>query len=99
MTQTDYVVHSGTLPTDQSGELIQLSREEAGWEWMSFFVRRLTPGLSWECFAGQEEVALVLLGGQCSADWGQGKKPIGKRKNVFMAFLMRFISLPGAMQA
>jgi 5-deoxy-glucuronate isomerase len=96
MTQTDYVVHSRTLATDHSGELIQLPREEAGWEWMSFFVRRLTAGLSWECFAGQEEVALVLLGGQCSADWGQGKKPIGKRKNVFDGFPYALYLPPGS---
>jgi 5-deoxy-glucuronate isomerase len=83
MTHTDYVVHSRTLPVDQPGELIQLPREKAGWEWMSFFVRRLTPGMAWDCLAKEEEVALVLLGGQCTADWGQGEQLIGKRKNVF----------------
>ena len=50
---------------------------------MSFFVRRLTPGMAWECFGHEEEVALVLLGGKCTADWGQGQQLIGQRQNVF----------------
>jgi 5-deoxy-glucuronate isomerase len=86
MTQTQYIIHSRTLPADRPGELLQLPREVAGWEWMSFFVRRLTPGMAWECRAQNEEVALVWLGGQCTADWGEGKQLIGERKNVFDGF-------------
>lgn len=85
-TQTEHVVHSRTLGADQPGALIELPREAAGWEWMSFFVRRFTPGMAWEYRAGDEEVALILLGGQCTADWGQGKQLIGGRKNVFDGF-------------
>ena len=33
-----------------------------------------------------EEAAFVLLGGTCTADWGQGAQRIGKRKNVFDGF-------------
>ena len=92
---TENVVHSRTLPADQPGELIQLPREAAGWEWMSFFVRRLAPGMAWECRAEDEEVALVLLGGQCTADWGQGKQLIGGRRNVFDGFPHALYLPPG----
>jgi 5-deoxy-glucuronate isomerase len=86
MNQNESVVHSKNLPADAAGELLSLPREEAGWEWMSFFVRRLTPGMVWEFDTKNEEVILVLLGGRCSADWGQGETSIGQRKNVFDGF-------------
>src|ERR1700730_15936646 len=35
------VVHSLSSPRAQSTELLRFSREEVGWEWMSFIVRRL----------------------------------------------------------
>jgi 5-deoxy-glucuronate isomerase len=71
------------LPPQQSGELLHLTREEAGWEWMSLFVRRLQPGETFRTSTKKEEAAFVLLGGKCSVDWGSGATPIGKRANVF----------------
>ena len=86
MNQNDILVHSKHLPPDSSGEMLRLLREEAGWEWMSFFVRRLTSGMVWEFETKNEEVILVLLGGQCLANWGEGEVSIGQRKNVFDGF-------------
>jgi len=83
VTQEDFVVHSRSLPSGQSGELVGLTRERAGWEWMSFFVRRLAPGETWNAQLEGEEGILVLLGGRCTADWGEGPKSIGERNNVF----------------
>lgn len=62
---------------------MRLSRQHAGWEWMSFFVRRVTPGETYSATTLDEEAAFVLLGGTCVADWGTGPLKIGKRKNVF----------------
>ena len=75
MNRNDYVVHSRSIPANQPGELIQLSREAAGWEWMSFYVQasHARNGLGVP-HTQDEEVALVLLGGQCRADWGKGKR-------------------------
>ena len=86
MHQNSNVVHSQDLPAETSGELLSLPRGEAGWEWMSFFVRRLTPGTVWELDTKNEEVMLVLLGGKCLADWGEGEQSIGERRNVFDGF-------------
>lgn len=83
MKTDEFLVHANQLPAGQSGELLSLPRERAGWKWMSFFVRRLAPGESWETRTDQEEAALVLLGGRCAADWGEGAKPIGERAHVF----------------
>ena len=83
MRERGSVVHSVQLSPNESGELLHLTREQAQWEWMSFFVRRVQPGDVYRTRTAQEEAAFVLLGGTCVADWGQGKKRIGKRKNVF----------------
>lgn len=82
----DSLVHSRNLPPEQAGELLNLPRQKARWEWMSFFVRRLQPADVYKARLEHEEAAFVLLGGTCVADWGQGAQPIGKRKNVFDGF-------------
>ena len=83
MGENPSLVHSESLPAHSSGELLQLSREKAGWEWMSFFVRRLTRGEIYRTRTDGEEAAFVLLGGICQADWGAGPQGMGQRKNVF----------------
>ena len=83
MSESGSLVHSVELPPQQSGELLHLTREQAKWDWMSFFVRRVQPGEVLKTRTELEEAAFVLLGGTCLADWGEGKKHIGKRKNVF----------------
>jgi len=77
------LVHSENLPPQQAGGLLQLPREQANWEWMSFFVHRLQPGDVFRTSTENEEAAFVILGGTCLADWGQGAKPVGRRKHVF----------------
>jgi 5-deoxy-glucuronate isomerase len=78
-----FLVRSKTLPENASGELLHLTRSQADWAWMSFFVRRLAPGQAWGAGQPDEETGIVLLGGRCTADWGEGQKKIGQRANVF----------------
>jgi len=80
------LVHSKNLSPENAGELLHLSREQAQWEWMSFFVRRLQPTEVYKARLEGEEAAFVLLGGRCYVDWGAGTQRIGKRKNVFDGF-------------
>jgi 5-deoxy-glucuronate isomerase len=82
----DVLIHSQNIPPEKSGEVFHLSREQANWEWMSFFVHRLQPGEIYRAATDGEEAAFVLLGGTCLADWGQGAQLIGKRANVFDGF-------------
>jgi 5-deoxy-glucuronate isomerase len=81
--QHESVVRARSLPSDQAGELVAFTREQAGWEWMSFAVTRLLPGQTLEQRTGKEEMVLVLLGGRCVANWGTGAQSMGKRKDVF----------------
>jgi 5-deoxy-glucuronate isomerase len=86
LSESNFLIHSVNLPEQKSGELLSLSRQRAGWDWMSFFVRRLQPGDVYRARTDQEEAAYVLLGGICRVDWGKGANRIGKRKNVFDGF-------------
>jgi 5-deoxy-glucuronate isomerase len=81
--QHECVVRARHLPVDRAGELVGFTREEAGWEWMSFVVTRLLPGEVLELRTGDEEMVLVWLGGSCTANWGAGSQSIGARANVF----------------
>lgn len=76
-------VHFHSAAQGSSGLLLELPRERARWEWMSFFVRRLAPGEQYEAHSSSEEIGLVILGGTFSADWGLGPQQIGRRANVF----------------
>jgi 5-deoxy-glucuronate isomerase len=86
MKESEFLVHPSKVNTDMGGELLHLTREEAGWEWMSFFVRRLLPGEMFSTRLEDEEAAFVLLGGLCRVDWGRGQVSIGKRRDVFDGF-------------
>jgi len=79
----DTLVHSRKLRSDESGLLLELPRQKAAWEWMSFYVRQLAPGAGWKAGAADEESAIVLLGGRCTVDIGSGPREIGERNNVF----------------
>jgi 5-deoxy-glucuronate isomerase len=83
---SDFLFHSLPCPPQDSGELLRLPRQDAAWSWMSFFVRRLQPGDVYRTVTDREEGAFVVLGGTCTADWGQGVRRLGKRKNVFDGF-------------
>jgi 5-deoxy-glucuronate isomerase len=86
MSEGDYIVHSAYLGHAQSGMLLNLPREQARWEWMSFFVRRLLPEEEYQTATDAEESAFVILGGKCRVDWGEGAISIGARADVFDGF-------------
>lgn len=81
MSCNDAVFHSDL--TRATGVILDVPRERADWQWMSFFVKRLAPGESLQLDSPTEEIAVVLLSGKCTADWGQGPQEIGERANVF----------------
>jgi 5-deoxy-glucuronate isomerase len=82
-TAAGLIFHSQRTPTEHNGALLSLTREEAGWESISFFVRKLVADDSCVFGSKEEEVVLVLLGGHCVADWGEGEQKIGDRDQVF----------------
>ena len=86
MQPTDSVVHSLVIPPGEGGDLLTFSRQEAGWKWMSLTVKRVLAGQTTELITDKEELAMVLLGGNCTLDWGHGEVTIEGRANVFDGF-------------
>ena len=78
--------HPAPVPHDQSGTLLEVSRHTAGWETISFSVRRLAANQTWRDNTSGEEAVLVVLGGRMSIDFGTGAKSIGQRENVFAGY-------------
>ena len=72
--QQESVVRARNLPPDQAGELVGFTREQAGWEWMSFVVTRLLPGQRLELRTGDEEMVLV--------GWVDAVSPTGERGSI-----------------
>jgi 5-deoxy-glucuronate isomerase len=81
--QHESVVRARRLAPDQGGEMVAFTRQEAGWEWMSFAVTRLLPGQTKEARTSGEEMVLLWLGGRSTADWGAGRESVGGREDVF----------------
>jgi 5-deoxy-glucuronate isomerase len=81
--KNEHVVRSRNLKAGAAGELVGFSREQVGWDWMSFSVQRLLPGDSWTCHHLGQETACVILSGTCTAVFSSASHDIGERKSVF----------------
>jgi 5-deoxy-glucuronate isomerase len=66
-----------------SGELIAVTPERAGWQYVSLVVRRMAPGERIVSSTGPDEVALVVLGGRCRVEAGGREWALGERATVF----------------
>lgn len=76
------IAHAGD--SADAGLVVEVTPEQAGWEYVHFQVRRLAAQQSWSFSTEKCEMALVVLGGRLSVEsergqWGQ----IGERENVF----------------
>lgn len=78
--------HTAPLSKGQSGSLISITRDGAGWSTIDFTVRKLQAGESVKGNTAGEEAAFVLLSGKLAADWGEGRKLVGERKDVFSGY-------------
>ncbi len=69
---------------NEAGLVVNITPASAGWEYISFQVRRLETGASWHGMTGGCEAAFVNLTGAYSISTQQGKwTGVGGRKNVF----------------
>ena len=70
--------------TAVDSERISIPLGAAGFQHLSFQVRRLAPGESFAGETGGNELGIVVLGGNCSVQSSAGEwRGIGKRANVF----------------
>jgi 5-deoxy-glucuronate isomerase len=64
--------------------VLSITPDTAGWEHLSFQVRRLARGQSWSFSCGENESAFVDLGGRFTVESDRGRwSGIGSRANVF----------------
>ncbi|HEX6387338.1 MAG TPA: 5-deoxy-glucuronate isomerase [Anaerolineae bacterium] len=67
-----------------SGEYVRVTPKTAGWELLHFAARRMAEGETWSYETGENECALVILGGICSVRSPRGEwREIGRRPDVF----------------
>ena len=71
-------------PDFEAEEYIQVSPPKAGWELLHFAARKMVPGKTWQHSTGDNELALVVLGGMCAVRSSRGNwELIGRRPDVF----------------
>jgi 5-deoxy-glucuronate isomerase len=75
------MVHSH--PPDDDGICLDISVDSAGWEYTGLIVRRLDPGQALELNTGRDEVAVVLLGGDCTVTAGDETYRLNSRSSIF----------------
>jgi 5-deoxy-glucuronate isomerase len=64
--------------------ILSITPEEAGWDYISFQVRRLANDQQWSFQTGENELALVNLSGRYAVTSNRGNwQGIGGRRNVF----------------
>jgi 5-deoxy-glucuronate isomerase len=84
--KNDFLFRPTPVPAGQSGTLLSVTPEAAGWKTIGFSVHRLAKGDIWRDSTGDHEVAIVVLGGKLTIDWGEGPQSIGGRENVFAGY-------------
>lgn len=82
-TVENLLVRPGVYPRDP-GLVLSVTPERAGWEYLSFQVRRLDAGAQWPFATGEAELALVNLTGRYTVESNRGAwREIGGRESVF----------------
>ncbi|MFN8481849.1 MAG: 5-deoxy-glucuronate isomerase [Anaerolineae bacterium] len=76
------VVHPGESSNPRV--IVEVTPQRAGWEFINFQARRLSAGEAWAFDTGNNELALVMLGGRVGVDSHRGQwASVGGRANVF----------------
>jgi len=92
-TRRDDSIHlrSRRVPPGRSAPTIAVTPARARWEFISFTVRTLAKGDTWQAKTARQEMCVVLLSGACRVDWttrdgGAGRGTLGPRAGVFDAY-------------
>ena len=98
MSKASPLLHSRTPRGGGSGALITVTPASAGWQFVSFAVRRIGRGEEWTGRTGGDEVCLVLLEGEASVSWSPGPSKtvrLGPRRDVFSDYPHALYLPPG----
>ncbi|PYQ78002.1 MAG: 5-deoxy-glucuronate isomerase [Acidobacteria bacterium] len=85
-TRRDDSIHlrSRRVPPGRSAPTIAVTPARARWEFISFTVRTLAKGDTWQAKTARQEMCVVLLSGACRVEWttrdgGAGRGTLGPR--------------------
>ena len=82
-TADNILVKPGVFPDDPD-LILSITPEKAGWEYISFQVRRLAANQSWSFATGENELVIANLNGRYTVRSNRGQwSGIGTRKDVF----------------
>ncbi|MEI7026885.1 5-deoxy-glucuronate isomerase [Paenibacillus sp. y28] len=82
MAQTDFIVHSGR--PDEAGNVLTITPQSAGWEYVGFQVFRLEAGQKLRQATEGRELCIVLLSGKANVTTAQASfLNIGRRMSIF----------------
>jgi 5-deoxy-glucuronate isomerase len=71
-------------PDFEKDEYIRVTPLKAGWDLLHFAARKMSAGETWRHSTGENELALVILGGVCAVKSSRGSwDRIGRRPDVF----------------
>lgn len=83
-TDSGVLIHGNRLGPEGAGEILSVSPQRAAWRYISFGVHALRPGGKLSAETGDNETALVILGGRCDVQSTAGTwKGLGQRQTVF----------------
>jgi 5-deoxy-glucuronate isomerase len=82
------LIRPRALGDDASGVIVSVTPLEAGWQFISFAVRRLAAGASWQTDTQNQEACFVLLQGRLRVTWDDGASEhvLGPRASVFASY-------------
>jgi 5-deoxy-glucuronate isomerase len=75
------MVHS--REPDETGATLHIDVERAGWEYTGLRVLRLSEGTRFDAETASDEVAIVLLGGDCQISTSDGDFRLDSRPSIF----------------
>ena len=91
------LLHSRRLDSAASGTLIEVTPEEARWNFIHFAVRQLPATFVWHGDTSHQETCLVLLRGRIHVTWdgADGEHALGPRASVFASYPFAAYLPPG----
>jgi 5-deoxy-glucuronate isomerase len=82
------VLFRSSLPSARrTSTVVEVTPSRAGWRFVHFAVRHVSPGEPWTDTTGGEEFCLVLLRGACTVEFGgPASVKLGPRRDVFSGY-------------
>jgi 5-deoxy-glucuronate isomerase len=77
---------SSPPPPGTTGTAVEITHRRAGWQYVDFAVRHVSPQAPWASATRSRECGLVLLRGMCRIDAAGQTIVLGPRRDVFSAY-------------